>query len=222
MDYKEFLDKKFLDDVAKEKNEIKVTEIDDFIGVFDNAAPKSYCKLLIDYFDKMQDIGRTVARKSNDNTTSTKKDNSLYFFMSESDPLWLGEQTYLTVPFINAIEDAYKLYVEKYGTLETIGRHMLNHDIKLQKTLPGEGYHVWHCEAADMSSSKRVLLCMLYLNDVEEGGETEFLNQHKRINSVEGRVVLCPTAFTHAHRGNPPLKTAKYMINGWIEFTSYD
>ena len=53
MDYKEFLDKKFLDDVAKEKNEIKVTEIDDFIGVFDNAAPKSYCKLLIDYFDKM-------------------------------------------------------------------------------------------------------------------------------------------------------------------------
>ena len=97
----------------------------------------------------------------------------------------------------------------------------MNPDIKLQKTLPGEGYHAWHCEVSDIPSSRRFLLCMLYLNDVNEGGETEFLYQHKRIKPVKRRVVICPTAFTHTHRGNPPLgNTTKYMINGWMQFIS--
>ena len=38
----------------------------------------------------------------------------------------------------------------------------------MQKTLPGEGYHVWHAEAGDIYSVRRVALCMLYLNDVDE------------------------------------------------------
>ena len=47
-------------------------------------------------------------------------------------------------------------------------RHLLNPDIKIQKTLPGEGYHVWHCEVGSIPQSRRLLLCMLYLNDVKD------------------------------------------------------
>ena len=59
---------------------------------------------------------------------------------------------------------------------------------------------------------------MAYLNNVEEGGETEFLYQSRRIKPKQGTIVICPASFTHTHRGNPPLKGDKYMINGWIEF----
>ena len=69
-------------------------------------------------------------------------------------------------------------------------------------------------------TGSRLLLVMGYLNDVEEGGETEFLYQSKRVESKKGRIVICPSGFTHTHRGNPPLKGNKYMINGWIEFDS--
>ena len=69
-------------------------------------------------------------------------------------------------------------------------------------------------------TGSRLLLVMGYLNDVEEGGETEFLYQSKRVKSKKGRIVICPSGFTHTHRGNPPLKGNKYMINGWIEFDS--
>ena len=58
----------------------------------------------------------------------------------------------------------------------------------------------------------------MYLNDCNEGGETEFLFQHKRIKPKAGTIVISPAAWTHTHRGNPPLSGEKYMINGWLEF----
>jgi hypothetical protein len=56
------------------------------------------------------------------------------------------------------------------------------------------------------------------LNTVKEGGETEFLYYKKRINPIEGRLVIWPAGFTHTHRGNPPLSNDKYIITGWLEF----
>jgi len=194
------------------------TEIDDFIGVFDNTVTNEYCDFLIDFFDRMQNMGKSVNRQDHDNVNSLQKENSMYFYMTETDPLILNQRQAQLSSFTEAIKNCYWLYVEKYGAVESLGRHILNPDIKMQKTLPGEGYHMWHCEVASIPSARRLLLCMLYLNDVDEGGETEFLYQHKRIKPVKGRVVICPTAFTHTHRGNPPLNTAKYMINGWMEF----
>jgi len=59
---------------------------------------------------------------------------------------------------------------------------------------------------------------MIYLNDVEEGGETEFLYYARRIKPTQGTLLIWPAYFTHAHRGNPPLSNTKYIITGWIEF----
>ena len=36
----------------------------------------------------------------------------------------------------------------------------------------------WHCENAKMKARNRILAFMVYLNDVTEGGETEFLYQN--------------------------------------------
>ena len=96
--------------------------------------------------------------------------------------------------------------------------HRFYDSIKIQKTKPTEGYHVWHCEHDGRLFGSRLLLVMCYLNDVEEGGETEFLYQSRRIKPKQGTIVICPSSFTHTHRGNPPLTGNKYMINGWIEF----
>ena len=56
---------------------------------------------------------------------------------------------------------------------------------------------------------------MVYMNDVDEGGETEFLYQQKKIKPKTGRVVIFPASFTHQHRGNPPMSN-KYIITGWL------
>jgi hypothetical protein len=62
------------------------------------------------------------------------------------------------------------------------------------------------------------MFVILYLNTVENGGETEFLYQSKRISSLQGRLILSPTGYTHIHRGNPPLSGYKYILTTWIEY----
>jgi|TARA_B110000483_G_C18138073_1_gene520322 hypothetical protein len=89
--------------------------------------------------------------------------------------------------------------------------------LKLQKTRPTEGYHQWHCEyTSQLGNNASALAFMVYFNDVDEGGETEFLYQRKRIAPKANRFVVWPAGWTHIHRGNPPLSNDKYVVTGWV------
>ena len=88
--------------------------------------------------------------------------------------------------------------------------------IKLQKTKPSEGYHVWHYEAAEHETMNRICFFILYLNDVAEGGETEFLKQSIRVVPEKGTLIIAPANYTAMHRGNPPLSNDKYILTGWV------
>ena len=92
---------------------------------------------------------------------------------------------------------------------------------KMQKTGPGEGYHVWHSEL-DTMATKRILAWGLFLNDVEEGGELEFLHQGVRFKPKRGALVIWPANFTHLHRGNPPLSGDKYLVTGWYQYVNHN
>ena len=42
--------------------------------------------------------------------------------------------------------------------------------------------------------------------------------KHLRVKPKQGTLVIWPAAFTHTHRGNPPLSNDKYIVTGWTEF----
>ena len=94
------------------------------------------------------------------------------------------------------------------------------YDMRIQKTSPGQAYHTWHCENAGKERRDSMLLFSLFLNDVEEGGETEFLYLKKRIKPKKDRLLIFPAGFTHTHRGNQPISGDKYILTGWLEYVS--
>jgi len=194
------------------------TEFKDFIGIFHNAATKEECNKIIEHFDNVDELNLTVSRKEFEEINSTLKDNKIYPMINEGDALLMRINQNIIKGFIDNLNNVYEIYRKKYDVMNNLDVHKLNSDVKIQKTIPGQGYHVWHCENASVSTSRRALLCMMYLNDVEEGGETEFLYQSLRVIPKAGTIIICPAYFTHTHRGNPPLKGVKYMINGWVEF----
>ena len=80
---------------------------------------------------------------------------------------------------------------------------------------PNGGYKVWHCERGSLDTSKRFLAYMTYLNDVTEGGETEFYWQNVSFKPKKGLSLIWPADFTHTHRGIVSKTQEKYITTGW-------
>ncbi|MDO9485663.1 MAG: 2OG-Fe(II) oxygenase [Actinomycetota bacterium] len=61
----------------------------------------------------------------------------------------------------------------------------------------------------------RVLSAVLYLNDVEEGGETTFTRFDYSVQPRAGRLVMFPSNYIYRHAALPPRSGKKYAIAYW-------
>ena len=202
---------------------------DDFIGVFDDAFTQTLCQGFVRYFKNAEKAGLTVTRQSAENVSPFMKDDlsvtatGVHFsnFILEKTPelaeVYIHSNEFSKVLMDGALKEYCRMYPGLSGFPD--GEKKLSiQDSKIQKTVPGQGYHVWHHEHGFGGRAHRRLLAFsLYLNDVEEGGETEFLYQKVRFKPKMGQLLLWPAYFTHAHRGNQPLSGEKYLVTGWIE-----
>ena len=194
-----------------------MTKTDNFIGIYENIYSKEFCERAIQYYENLVNAGFGCKRKPNENIVPLSKEDETIFPVDEPVLGINGTQELFAEFNATFWAIAYNLYAEKYSILKTFEPHNI-YAARIQKTIIGGGYHAWHCENGNRETTSRILAWMLYLNDVDEGGETEFLYQHIRVKPKQGTLVIFPSGFTHAHRGNPPLSNTKYIITGWTEF----
>jgi hypothetical protein len=192
-------------------------QYDNFIGIYDNAFSDKQCDDLIQHFEWCNNNNRSYNRPESE---SVKKDTSCNLNPTNACEIGFSNANieHMLSEFNNQFWNVcYKDYLDKYSVLADYGAHTI-YSYKIQKTLPSGGYHVWHCEDAIPLMSRRVGVYILYLNDIEDGGETEFLYLSKRVKPRKGRLLVFPPNFPWAHRGNPPLSGEKYIMTGWMEF----
>ncbi len=173
---------------------------DQHIGVYKNAVPNEWCDKIINYFEN--NLHQSQPRDKEGGSLLGIRD--IHFFLEDKE---------LKDEFISFFKEMFNLYDYKY--IE-IPKPLSLIDIKIQKTLPTEGYHPYHIEHGPGYAINRILAWTLYLNDVKEGGETEFLYQLKRIKPEKGTLCIFPAAYTHVHRGNTPFSGEKYIMTGWL------
>ena len=86
----------------------------------------------------------------------------------------------------------------------------------MSKTDPGQ-YYNWHVDSVfgklAIHQPRRVLTCILYLNDMDEdaGGCTEFTNG-RSVRPEKGKVLIFPATPQYLHRGATVNKGSKYVI----------
>ena len=190
----------------------RIVEIASFIGVFRNFFEEDHIQHFFDYWNwcHRNGIHARNRQESEDAHPLEKSDNHVGINKYEWEELSLTHEFDDFFKYLNnEIVRRYTIQVPHVGTPTA-------HEAKIQKTLPGEGYHIWHCEW-NASLPRRVLAYALFLNDVEEGGELEFLHQGIRIKPRKGDFLIWPAYFTHIHRGNPPLNDEKWIVTGWYE-----
>lgn len=193
-------------------------KIEDFIGVFDDVLDKDQCQQIIDYFDKMASLNLVVNSKEYQNTNKDRnlmrKDDTVFMYYPE---VFTLQPTHFCLSmFVKNFWPCYEKYIEEYQALHQCAKHGIT-GLRLQRTPPGGGFHQWHFENSDFSSASRIVTIMIFLNDMEEGGETEFIYYNKRIKPKTGRLLIWPSGYPHTHRGNPPISGLKYIITGWLD-----
>jgi prolyl 4-hydroxylase len=88
----------------------------------------------------------------------------------------------------------------------------------VQRYLPGEHFSNLHSERTSISKLHRIFAFMTYLNDVEEGGTTDFHYYDLKIKPEQGKTLIWPAEWTHAHTGSILEGGKKYIITGWMNF----
>ena len=192
----------------------KTVNIDNFIGVYDNYITKEECDKAIKLYENQNKFNKTFNRKFFEKASVLEKQDKQYFASMDNIDVWWESLK----PMMFNFDIAWKHYLKTTGAEGAYdGGPFHFTTLKLQKTLPTEGYHVWHIEHnKGFDNEPRAFAFSIYLNDVEEGGETEFLHFSKRVKPKIGRIVIWPAAFPYLHRGNPPLSDEKYIITSWM------
>ncbi|MDX3775583.1 2OG-Fe(II) oxygenase [Chromatiaceae bacterium AAb-1] len=222
--------------------------MNDFIEIYDNALSGEFCQQLIEIFDNSPytTAGRTGGGVDTSKKHST--DLYLYQhpeYQPQLQVIWEATTRYAAEYFKKyhfALIAPVAMTVAHPQTGQPVALTHQNYPevgepkafdlmrtlyrlgpVQAQKYQAGQGnYNYWHCEVypqvPDNEALHRTLLFMFYLNDVAEGGQTEFYYQNKSIQPKTGRMVIAPAYFTHTHRGCIPVSNDKYILTSWILF----
>jgi len=190
-------------------------EFQGFIGVFENYFQNSYFQDVISYYNKIAGLS---LHQQDTVPKHWKNDEQLYLL----DPNVVST---LHPQYVNHFLDVLwkkimPVYVDKFSILQD--RSYKVEQIKMKKIVPGGGFHQWHYEALGEDSKRRIVV-QLYMNDIDQAGETEFLYQNTRIIPKKNKLLIWPADWTHTHRGNPPIGGAdKYILTTWLIETDDD
>lgn len=120
--------------------------------------------------------------------------------------------------YVKNINDAMKTCEESSSSKYKVFENFVTFDtIQIQKYTKQKGRYVYHQDfSTDWANKKyRVITFLWYLNDVYEGGETEFWTTYK-VKPEAGKLLFFPATWTYPHRGMMPISNDKYIITGWI------
>lgn len=191
----------------------------DFIEIYDNFIADEDCDKLIGEMEGIFEERKRIAVPDPNHygrlqLNGLVRDDEQIYIPSQMNHIDQDIKMLLFKAFID--------YSAKYPAVKNNADFISIGEFKAQKTHKGAaGFSTFHSEQGSGPSSGRFLVWMIYLNDVEDGGETEFIYQHKKIKPKKGSLVFFPASFTHTHRGNPPYSNDKYVLTGWFLFSSW-
>jgi hypothetical protein len=185
-----------------------------FIYKRENAISHELCNTFIDTFENSNLKQEGKLYNKDGFSTDGKKSTDITFNPSFlQDEQW-GTPLSQLITILQKNIDDYKL---RFGTaFQNIDPIDVSPTFNMQRYEPNEGFFQYHCERASRGYLDRVLVWMVYLNDVDDRGETEFLYQHQFERPTQGTLLIWPSDWTHTHRGISSPTQTKYILTGWV------
>ena len=203
-------------------------ELKDTIGVFDNVLSKTNCKRYISRIEEAIKNGNAIKGVSNNGENESTKVSTDFNFLNFANNkdiklVELITETFnynLTTNYLNKFP-----FNSEFEHNSVVGDKTSYPAFNIQKYDREKGhYNGWHVEQDCLATSNRAFVFILYLNNVKEGGETEFLipdnDGYFKVQPKAGRLVIHPASWPYIHKGNMPITNDKYIVTTWLNFTA--
>ncbi len=191
------------------KREIIETKNVNFIGCW-KIENENLFEDMIDFFEKNRNLQNSVSiesgvkRKTVDILIEPKNlKNEKYFIFNK---------------YLNELHQCFLDYKLQWPFLEETIKSVDIPSFNVQKYNPGDHFSHIHCER-NSRQMHRIFAWMTYLNNIESSeGSTYFSHHDIKIKPEQGKTLIWPAEWTHAHAGEILKTQTKYIVTGWMCF----
>ena len=183
----------------------KKTKFSDFIYVERSALPKSFCNNVIEKFE--QDDRKRQGQVGGGVCLDIKRSSDLS--ISKLDDWDSYDQAFFRC-LNNGLKKYLRFLPEEYMKNKALSELGNDTGYQIQRTQPGDHY-IWHHD----QTTTRLVTFIWYLNDIKNGGYTEFIDG-TRIQPEAGKLIIFPATWDFLHRGVSPKTETKYLCTGWV------
>ena len=120
--------------------------------------------------------------------------------------------------YIGELHKCFLDYQNQWPFLKSMIKTVYVPGFNIQKYSPGDHFASLHSERTSLDSLHRLFAWMTYLNDVDDGGKTNFSHYEIKIKPETSKTLIWPAEWTHAHTGEVLKSGTKYIVTGWIHF----
>ena len=184
-----------------------------FIGCW-NIDNKELCKKVIDFFENSTEL-QSKGSTGGGVDENIKKTTDITIW-----PNKIKEKDYeIFNEYFKNLHECFNDYKEQYSFLKTFVKKIDIGPFNIQRYLAGDHFAKVHSERTSISTLHRLFAWMTYLNDVDDGGTTDFDYYKIKIKPECGKTLIWPAEWTHAHTGSVLKSGKKYIITGWLHLT---
>jgi len=180
-----------------------------YVQWFDGALDPDLCRRMIDSFDQ---LARFQMRNSRGAIKALQSSAWTELNVSK-----VADASFEAL-FREQVFEYLARYNERVRLTLPIPQRARLENLRIKRYLATEGDRFEpHFDALDYSCN-RYLVFLWYLNDVAEGGETEFCDLGLRVEARAGRLLMFPPYWMYQHAGLPPRSNDKYIISTYLLF----
>tara|TARA_E500000331_G_scaffold3457_1_gene3468 strand:+ start:290 stop:907 length:618 start_codon:yes stop_codon:yes gene_type:complete len=183
----------------------------DYIKVYDDICDKETCDGIVELFESQEEHHSYIDRL----TRPTFTEMNISQRYAARDVAWMGFQKEVQAMFVEAVStymdelDLGPDFPAKYAFEEfRVKRYRHNSTDEFAD----------HVDVGDYNSARRFLVCFLYLNDVEDGGTTDFPKINCAITPKCARILVFPPNWMYRHAGRPVTKGTKYILGSYLHY----
>ncbi len=194
------------------KIDINISKHPHFIGCWE-LENDELCNEIINFFEKNKNK-QTKGIFSGGYNPKEKKTTDITV-----NPKDLDDPEYACLKkYVKELHKCYLEYQNEWPFLKSILKNIHVGSFNIQKYSSGDHFSTFHSERTSLGGLHRLFAWMTYLNEVEDGGYTNFDHYGVKIKPEIGKTLIWPAEWTHMHAGEVLKSGTKYIVTGWMHF----